>query len=73
MKYIISSFDIILVVALILIINIIYVSDNFPYYGKLIDKLSNKEEGLSGKVFAVDENTVFIRNFTYIGKNSRGL
>ena len=60
---------------------IIYISDMIsfhyriseppPYYGTLIGKLSNKEEGISGKIYAVDKSTVFIRNFTYVGENSR--
>ena len=47
------------------------ISEPPPYYGTLIGKLSNKEEGISGKIYAVDKSTVFIRNFTYIGENSR--
>ena len=42
------------------------------YYGTLIGKLSNKDEGMSGKIYAVDKNTVFVHNFTYTGENSRG-
>ena len=47
------------------------ISEPPPYYGTLIWKLSNKEEGISGKIYAVDKSTVFIRNFTYVGENSR--
>ena len=51
--------------------NFSYVLEPAPYYGTLIGKLSNKEEGISGRIYAVDKNTVFIRNFTYTGDNSR--
>lgn len=51
--------------------NILYVLEPAPYYGTLIGKLSNKEEGISGRIYAVDKNTVFMRNFTYTGDNSR--
>ena len=49
----------------------ICISEPAPYYGTLIGKLSNKDEGLSGRIYAVDKNTVFIHNFTYTGDNSR--
>ena len=51
--------------------NALYFIEPAPYYGTLIGKLSNKEEGISGRIYAVDKNTVFIRNFTYTGDNSR--
>ena len=54
-----------------MMITVLPISDISPYYGTLIGKLSNKEEGISGKIYAVDKNTVFIKNFTYIGNNSR--
>ena len=53
------------------IINGLYIVEPAPYYGTMIGKLSNKEEGISGKIYAVDKNTVFILNFTYTGENSR--
>ena len=37
-----------------------------PYYGHFIGKLSNREQNLFGQLFAVDKNTVFIQNFTYL-------
>ena len=52
-------------------INGLLILEPAPYYGTLIGKLSNKEEGISGKIYAVDKNTVFILNFTYTGENSR--
>ena len=36
------------------------------YYGHFIGKLSNREENIFGQLFAVDKNTVFIQNFTYL-------
>jgi hypothetical protein len=37
-----------------------------PYFGHPIGRLSNREENLSGQLFAVDKNTVFIQNLTYL-------
>ena len=41
-------------------------SDSAPYYGHFIGKLSNREENIFGHLYAVDKNTVFIQNFTYL-------
>ena len=51
--------------------NCIIFSESDPYFGTYVGKISNKEEGISGKVYCVDKNTIFIQNFTYTGKNSR--
>ncbi|KAG9510585.1 Protein Skeletor, isoforms D/E, partial [Fragariocoptes setiger] len=39
-----------------------------PYYGSLIGKLVSRSNGVSGDVFAVDEQTLFIKNFNYDGQ-----
>lgn len=49
----------------------LHFSDCASYFGTYVGKISNKEEGISGKVYCVDKNTIFIQNFTYTGKNSR--
>ena len=49
----------------------IFFSESDPYFGTYVGKISNKEEGISGKVYCVDKNTIFIQNFTYTGRNSR--
>ena len=50
--------------------NASYVPDG-TYYGAPIGKISNLDEGVGGTVFSVDKSTIFIRNFTYSGKNAR--
>lgn len=37
------------------------------YYGKLIGNFNNYAHKVSGKVFAVDEDTIFIKGFSYDG------
>ncbi len=37
------------------------------YYGKLVGQLTTYAHKVSGKVFAVDEDTLFIKDFTYDG------
>ena len=32
--------------------------------------LSNKDQGISGHVYSVDENTVYLKNFTFSGTGS---
>lgn len=39
------------------------------YYGAFIGKLSGRSHNVSGDVFAVDEQTLFIKNFNYDGLN----
>ncbi|CAG4973312.1 unnamed protein product [Colias eurytheme] len=38
-----------------------------PYYGRIIGRLTQYAHGIRGTVYAVDENTVFIRGFAYDG------
>ncbi|XP_063228586.1 protein Skeletor, isoforms B/C isoform X2 [Bacillus rossius redtenbacheri] len=38
-----------------------------PYYGKLIGKLVEYAHGITGTAYAVDENTIFIKGFSYDG------
>nr|CAD7393955.1 unnamed protein product [Timema cristinae] len=38
-----------------------------PYYGKLIGKLVEYAHGITGTAYAVDESTIFIKNFSYDG------
>ncbi|KAJ2941635.1 hypothetical protein O0L34_g14691 [Tuta absoluta] len=38
-----------------------------PYYGRFIGRLTQYAHGIKGSVYAVDENTVFVRNFAYDG------
>ncbi|GLJ59614.1 hypothetical protein SUGI_1515880 [Cryptomeria japonica] len=37
------------------------------YFGTLIGKLNKRDHNVSGEVFAVDEQTLFIKNFNYDG------
>lgn len=37
------------------------------YYGTLIGRLNRRDHNVSGEVFAVDEQTLFIKNFNYDG------
>lgn len=39
-----------------------------PYYGTLIGKLNRRGHEVSGDVYAVDEQTLFIKNFNYDGQ-----
>ena len=39
-------------------------------YGSLIGTLSNKEQGISGQLYSIDKNTVYLRNFTFTGTGS---
>ena len=38
-----------------------------PYYGSFMGTVSNKEQGISGDFYSVDESTVYLKNFTYSG------
>ncbi|CAK1594768.1 unnamed protein product [Parnassius mnemosyne] len=38
-----------------------------PYYGRLIGTLTQYAHGIRGTVYAVDENTIFVRGFAYDG------
>ncbi|KAL0861171.1 hypothetical protein ABMA27_009654 [Loxostege sticticalis] len=38
-----------------------------PYYGRMIGRLTQYAHGIRGTVYAVDENTVFVRGFAYDG------
>ncbi|KAI8422958.1 hypothetical protein MSG28_014057 [Choristoneura fumiferana] len=38
-----------------------------PYYGRMIGRLSQYAHGIRGAVYAVDESTVFVKNFAYDG------
>lgn len=38
-----------------------------PYYGRVIGRLTQYAHGIRGTVYAVDENTVFVRGFAYDG------
>ncbi len=38
------------------------------YYGTLIGKLNKYMHDVSGEVYAVDESTIFIKNFNYDGQ-----
>ncbi|KAJ0170675.1 hypothetical protein K1T71_013447 [Dendrolimus kikuchii] len=38
-----------------------------PYFGRLIGRLNQYAHGIRGTVYAVDENTVFVRGFAYDG------
>ncbi|CAB3232551.1 unnamed protein product [Arctia plantaginis] len=38
-----------------------------PYYGRLIGRLTQYAHGIRGTVYAVDENTVYVRGFAYDG------
>ncbi|CAG5020852.1 unnamed protein product [Parnassius apollo] len=38
-----------------------------PYYGRLIGRLTQYAHGIRGTVYAVDENTIFVREFAYDG------
>ncbi|XP_048001488.1 protein Skeletor, isoforms B/C [Leguminivora glycinivorella] len=38
-----------------------------PYYGRPIGRLNQYAHGIRGQVYAVDENTVFVRGFAYDG------
>lgn len=38
-----------------------------PYYGRLIGTLTDYAHGIRGTVYATDENTIFIKNFSYDG------
>jgi hypothetical protein len=37
------------------------------YYGKVIGNFNNYAHKVSGKVYAVDEDTIFIKGFSYDG------
>ena len=39
-------------------------------YGSFIGTLSNKEQGISGQLYSIDKNTVYLRNFTFTGTGS---
>ena len=41
-----------------------------PYLGTFMGTLSNKDQGISGQVYCVDENTVYLKNFTFSGTGS---
>ena len=41
-----------------------------PYLGSFMGTLSNKDQGISGHVYSVDENTVYLKNFTFSGTGS---
>ena len=40
------------------------------YYGSYIGAISNKDQGISGQLYCIDKNTVYLRNFTYTGTGS---
>lgn len=42
-------------------------SSNPNYYGKLIGRLAVYSNGVNGTAYAVDESTIFIKNFSYDG------
>lgn len=39
-----------------------------PYYGRLIGRLKNFAHNIRGTAYAVDESTIFIKNFCYDGR-----
>lgn len=38
-----------------------------PYYGRLMGHLQEYAHGIKGTVYAVDENTMFVKGFSYDG------
>uniref|UniRef100_A0A182N6X1 DM13 domain-containing protein n=1 Tax=Anopheles dirus TaxID=7168 RepID=A0A182N6X1_9DIPT len=38
-----------------------------PYYGREIGQLTNFGHGIKGRVYAVDESTLFVKGFAYDG------
>ena len=40
------------------------------YFGSFIGTVSNRDQGISGELFSVDESTVYLKNFTYSGSGS---
>lgn len=42
-------------------------SQRSPYYGTYIGKLDTTLHNVAGDVFSVDENTIFIKGFSYDG------
>lgn len=38
-----------------------------PYYGTLIGRLKDYAHGITGTAYAVDDSTIFIKNFSYDG------
>ena len=38
------------------------------YFGTLVGKLTTYSHGVSGEIYAVDESTLFIKNFNYDGQ-----
>ena len=41
--------------------------DGKDYFGKVIGNFNNYAHKVSGKVYAVDEDTIFIKGFSYDG------
>lgn len=44
-----------------------YARNEEPYYGRMIGPLQEFAHGIKGTAYAVDENTIFIKGFSYDG------
>ena len=43
--------------------------ESYAYHGQLIGDISNPLEGIAGSLYSVDQNTVYLHNFKYTGKD----